>query len=237
MRITDLPVPDDLHDELAARNHVRAVKFEYCRRDGATWRKRVMDEIHEGGQVFMPHLIRVDHLRALAGRPTIYLEETLRRFGGELLSVTPNIRTDMGKDFVANALGGTQPTMADWIALSNNNAGTSASHTGTTSPLWGTAEAADAAAAGTRGEYTGVGMARKVSTYAHTVNTTSYTLTATWTATGAVTAVQIAGNFGGSTKNTQGSSATTNILFLENTFTATTLANNDQLSLTWTVNI
>ena len=71
---------------------------------------------------------------------------------------------------------------------------------------------------------------------AHTANATSYTASATWTATGTSTSSQMAGLFGGAGKTAQGSGAT-NILFLENTFTATSLVTNDQLSLTWTVNI
>jgi hypothetical protein len=80
-------------------------------------------------------------------------------------------------------------------------------------------------------------VARKQGSYAHTVSVASYTLSATWTASGAVTALTKAGVFGGATKTTQAGAAATNLLFLVNTFTATSLANLDQLSLTWTVTI
>jgi hypothetical protein len=230
---------DDLLDEESAANHVRVIKYEArrSRENGHIYRVKTFDEMSTNTLAHLPALARKDNLRMLAGKKPVFMDEVVRRLlGGELVSVTPNLRTDVGKDFAANSLAGVQPSQADWIALSNNNGGASASHTGATLP-WSTAEAADAAASGTRGEYTALGLARKVTTYAHTVNTTSYTLTATWTASSAITSVQLAGNFGGSTKNTQGSSATTNILFLENTFTATSLAASDQLQLTWTVNV
>ena len=49
--------------------------------------------------------------------------------------------------------------------------------------------------------------------------------------------ILLAGLFGGSGKASQGGTNTTNLLFLESTFTATTLANTDQLALTWTVTV
>jgi hypothetical protein len=84
-------------------------------------------------------------------------------------------------------------------------------------------------------------MGRAAATYAHTVTgpgsaTLSYTLSKTFTATAAVTSVQLAGLFGGSGKASQGGTDAANMLVLETAFTAQTLATSDQLVLTWTVN-
>jgi hypothetical protein len=172
----------------------------------------------------------------MAGKKPIYMAEAFKRFGGDLVGVTPNGRVNTGIDFCAANLGGTQVAQADWIALSNNTQATGATDSSNTLP-WSSAQAADGAAGTGRGEYTALGVARKNSTYAHTTGVTSYTQSATWTATGTVTSLQIAGMFGGAGKTAQGTATATDNLFVENTFTATSLANTDQLSLTWTINI
>lgn len=228
----------DLLDEVSAKNHVTVRVFRSIRpvRSAYAITKQVFEDLGES-IAQMPALVRQDHLRMLAGLKPIYAAEAMRRLGGELVSVTPNLRTNVGIDFVADSLSGPSGAggVADYIGLSNNTATPAAGDSSATVP-WSSAQAADAAASGTTGEYTAVGLARKQATYAHTGSATSYTMTATWTATGAITSVRLAGLFGGSAKTTQGNSAN-NKLFLENTFTATTLANTDQLSLTWTVNI
>jgi hypothetical protein len=229
----------DLLEELGSKNHVRVVKYEAVRPDprGRTIRRKVLDELADERVALTPALVLHDSLRMLAGRKPIYLREALRRLGGRLMDVSPNLRTTAGIDYAANSLGSTaQPAQADYIGLSNNTVAVAAADTAATLP-WNTSQAVDGAASGTTGEWTALGLARKQATYAHTAGAASYTLSATWTATATVTATSKAGLFGGSTKATQGSAAATNLLFLENTFTATTLATNDQLSLTWTVNI
>lgn len=225
----------DLLDEFADKNTVRVVKFEAFKRQGRIALREVSDQLTKLGML-PPSLMVADSLRMLAGKKPIYMAEAYRRFGGDLIGVTPNGRVNTGIDFCANALGGTQPSMADWIALSNNTAATGATDSSNTLP-WSSAQATDGAAGTGRGEYTALGVARKNSTYAHTTGVASYTQAATWTASGAVTSLQMAGMFGGSTKTAQGTATATNILFVENTFTATSLATSDQLSLTWTVNI
>lgn len=242
MYITDeeraqrLEAISDLLEEVEDKNNVRVVKFEGFKKKGKVAYKEVVNEIAKLGAL-PPSLIHMDHSRMLLGKKPIYLGEAFKRFGGDLVSVTPNGRTNIGIDFCANALGGTsQPAVADWIALTNNTSATAAGDGSGTLP-WSSAQATDAAAASTTGEYTALGVARKQATYAHTASATSYTQTATWTATGTVTSLQKAGMFGGSTKTAQSGASATNLLFLENTFTATSLANTDQLTLTWTVNI
>lgn len=225
----------DLLEEFGDKNHVRVVKFQAFERNGRIALHEVSEEIAKIS-CLPPSLMLADSIRMMAGKKPIYMAEAFKRFGGDLVGVTPNGRVNTGIDFCANSLGGTQPAQADWIALSNNTAATGATDSSNTLP-WSSAQATDGAAGTGRGEYTALGVARKNSTYAHTTGVASYTQAATWTASGAVTSLQMAGMFGGSTKTAQGTATATNILFVENTFTATSLATSDQLSLTWTVNI
>lgn len=235
-RAEQIDAISDLLDEVAAKNHVRVTKFEAVKERGRIKLYECVEHIAKVGAV-PAHLVMQDHYRMLAGRKPIYLAEALRRLGGDLRSVTANGRVTVGIDFCATQLGSTAPTtQADYIALSNNTSATAAGDSSSSVAAWSSNQAADAAAGTTTGEMTYSGMSRKQATYAHTNGVTSYTQTATWTATGTVTAVQKAGMFGGSARTAQGTSAN-NILFVTNTFTSTTLANNDQLSLVWTVNI
>lgn len=237
-RMFDPAALDGLIDEISSRNHVRVVKYEARRKPfGLRVHKKVLDEIsHEsrlcGGLYGIAY---ADSVRALAGVKPVYLDEALRLLGGDLRSITPNLRTNVGADFAAAQLAGTTVAQADWIALSNNTLAVAAADTSATLP-WSTAQATDVAAGAGTGEYTALGVARKLATYAHTASTALYTLTATWTASSTVTALTKAGCFGGSAKTAQANNAN-NILFLANTFTSTGLAANDQLSLTWTINI
>lgn len=226
----------DILDELRGKNFIRVTKYAAVSRPGSrTIHRRVLDELSREVTPNLPSLFLHDSLRILAGKKPIYMPEAIRRLGGELVDVAPNLRTNVGIDFCAAVLGGTQVAQADYIALSNNTDSPSATDTSSTLP-WSTANATDAAAAGTRGEYTALGLARKQATYAHTTGVTSYSQTATWTATSAITSVQLAGLFGGAGKTAQGSGGT-NILFLESTFTPTSMVSADQVSLAWTVNI
>lgn len=227
----------DLLEELSGKNFVRVTKFAAVSKPGArTIHRKVLDELSHETQAQMPMLMMTDQLRMLAGKPPIWLAEAIKRMGGDLRSVTPNLRTNVGIDFCATQLGSTSPTtQADYLALSNNTSAPAAGDTSNTPP-WSTGVATDGAPGTGRGEYTGLGLTRKQATYAHTTSATSYSQTATWTASGAATSVQMAGMFGGAARTAQSNGAT-NILFLENTFTATSLVTSDQLSLAWTVNI
>lgn len=224
----------DLLDEVAAKNTVAVRVFRTVRNPRSAYavQKQIMHELGET-VAQLPALVRQDHIRMLRGLKPIYMDEMTRRFGGELVSVTPNLRTNVGIDFVADSLSGPSGSggVADYIGLSSNAATPAAGDASSSAP-WSSAQTTD----GTGGEFTMLGLARKQATYAHTGSATSYTMTATWTASGTVTGVRLAGLFGGSSKTTQGNSAN-NKLVLENTFTSTTLASTDQLSLTWTVNI
>jgi hypothetical protein len=227
---------EDLLAEVADKNHVVVVKYAAQEKRGKTIVKFEGDHVAQT-VALTPALALQDKLRVMVGKKPLYLPEVYRRVGGELRDVSRNTRTNVGIDFVATQLASTAPTtQADYMALSNNTAAIAATDTSNVTP-WSSNQTADAAAGATTGEMSYSGMARKQGTYAHTVSNTNYTLQATWTASGTVTAAQKAGNFGGSTRNTAQSATATDILFLANTFTATTLASSDQLSLTWTVNI
>lgn len=227
----------DLLEEAGDKNYVRVVKHEFKKNHGrVSFKSELVDE-QNSGTATVGSLVKLDSLRMLTGKKPIYLEEALwRNSGGDLRSVKQNLRTNVGIDFVSTTLGGTQALMADWIALSNNTTAANATHSSSSIP-WSSNQAADAAAGGTTGEYTALGVARKLATYAHTAAATSYQEAATWTATGTVTSLQIAGLFGGSAKTGFNASNANNILFVESAFTATSLVNNDQLTLTWTINI
>jgi hypothetical protein len=80
-------------------------------------------------------------------------------------------------------------------------------------------------------EITTNGLARKAGTYAHTPGATSYTVAATWTASGTHTAVHKAGLFTG------GPGLGGVMAFVSNLNADATLASGDQLTVTWTVNI
>lgn len=244
----------DLKGEIGEKNHVMVHVNRYDPKgrrfhwtpDDLVYDSRV-DVTEKSGadtMVLLPMLAMVDKLRLLAGRPSVFLAEALRRTGGELVSVTPNLRPTIGIDYTASALGdasGSRAAVAQYIALSNStgtlDAADTSARTGAagTGINWGTANATDAAAANTRGEYTALGLARAIATYAHTGAATNYTMTKTFTATSAITAVQVCGLFNSATQGA--ASSLTSALFVENNFTATTLATNDQLTITWTITI
>lgn len=226
----------DLLEEVGDKNYLRVVKHEFKKTNGrVSFKSELRDE--KKGTSTVADLTRIDNLRMLSGKKPIYLDEALRRnSGAELVSVGRNLRTNIGIDFVAATLGGTQFLMADWLALSNNTSAANATHSSSSVP-WSSNQSSDAAASGTTGEYTALGVARKLGTYAHTAAAASFVNAATWTASGTVTALQIAGMFGGSTKTGFNASSAQNVLFVESVFTSTSLVTSDQLTLTWTINI
>jgi len=228
----------DLLDEVGDKNTVRVVKHEFIKNAGKIkYVDHLMSDFDESKQTSTVRgLAKYDSLRMLSGKKPIYLDEAFRRMGGELRSVNSNLRTNIGTDFVAATLGGVQLLMADWIALSNNTSAANATHSSSSIP-WSSNQNADVAAGATTGEFTVLGVARKLATYAHTASTANYTQAATWTSTGTTTALQIAGLFGGTAKTAFNASNAQNVAFVESVFTSTSLVTNDQLTLTWTINI
>lgn len=239
-----------LLDEIGSKNRVRvSVHRALPEGQGREWKWSESDLVHDsltdaapGGArsstlALLPQLVMYDEVLRLHGKKPTFLREAMRLTGGELLSVTPNLRVTAGIDYVALQLGGSATTtIAQFIALSNStgtlDVADVATRTGAagTGINWGTANATDAAAGTGRGEYTALGLARASATPAHTNGVTSYTMTKTFTASSAITAVQVCGLFTAGTQNT-------GTLFVENNFTATSLAINDQLTITWTINI
>lgn len=138
----------------------------------------------------------------------------IRRADGtvENLGVSINLRTTAGLDWQADVMGNaTQPVSARWIALTTN----------TTAPAAGDTTLA--------GEITTGGLGRVAGTYAHTPGATSYTITASWTASATHTAIHKAGLFNAASGGTMAFETVLNA--------QATLASGDQLQVTWTVNI
>lgn len=127
-----------------------------------------------------------------------------------------DLRTTGGADWQANVMGttGSQPASGTWIAASND----------ATSPAAGDCAAGSATCTLTS-EIVSNGLSRKQATYSHTNGTASYTLQATFTATG-TQAVQKFGLFNASSSGT---------MIFEGTITQITLNNTDTLTVSWTV--
>lgn len=245
----------DLREEAGAKNHVQVwVHRALPKGQGRTWEWSRGDLVSnivglgskgEGQSLpLLPMLAMHDRLSVLAGKKPMFLKEAVRRTGGEFVSVTYNLRTTIGIDYASSAIGdssGSRAAIAQYIALSNSTGTLATSDTSATTGAagtginWGTANATDAAAANTRGEYTALGLARALAAYAHTASTASYTMSKTFTASATITAVQTCGLFNTVTQGQ--ASSLTSALFVENNFTATSLANGDQLTITWTINI
>jgi hypothetical protein len=106
----------DLIGEIGQKNRVRVtVHRALPKGQGRTWawsRGEVVSDItgvgksSEGEMLpLLPHLVMMDELRMLVGKRPQFLPEAMRRTGGEFISVTPNLRTTVGIDYVASALG------------------------------------------------------------------------------------------------------------------------------------
>jgi len=144
--------------------------------------------------------------------PHGYVVVSVMRDGAEVYHHEDhNLITSAGKDLIAPQIGSTSPGAngANYIALTNT-AVTPASGDTTLS-----------------GEIATNGLSRAQGTYAHTVGTNTFTITKTFTATGSQSA-QAAGLFTASSSGT---------MMAENTFTQVSLANGDQLTITWTITL
>jgi hypothetical protein len=225
----------DLVDEVGDKNQVLVRVDRASVLGKRTVYKRKDREILDAKQVLTnAFLAHHDRLRALAGKPMLYLPEAVARCGGELISVGSNLRTTVGQDYTSVQLGGAaSTTVAKWIAVSANtnapNAANTSANTTSTRVCWGTAQANNTGNPGTTaGEITYGGAARTAGVYNHTNGTNTYTQGVTYTASATITSLQVAGLFDSAT---QGAGT----LFFETTFTATSLNSGDQLTLTWTI--
>ena len=137
------------------------------------------------------------HLVARHADGTVFYDQTVH-----------NLRTNAGINWQYNQMAGTTAAACTYLALSNDS---------------GTPAVADTAVAS---EITTNGLARASATPAHTANATSYTLSYTFTATGAQSA-QKAGMLNAASSGT---------LCFENTFSPVNMNSGDTLSVTWTIN-
>lgn len=145
--------------------------------------------------------------------PHGYVTVSVTRDGQEIYHHEDhNLITTAGKDFISAQIGSTSPGSngANYIALTTTSLNPTASHTTLS------------------GEITGNGLARAQGTYAHSNGQNTFTVSHTFTASATHTNVQGAGLFTASSGGT---------MMAENTFTAVTLANNDQLTITWTITL
>jgi hypothetical protein len=147
-------------------------------------------------------------------KPTGYVTLSVVRDGNEIYHFEDhNLITNAGKDFIAVQLGQTSglgTNGANYIALSDDIAAPNAADTTLT------------------GEISTNGLTRAQGLYAHTAGTDNWTISKTFTATGTVNNVQKAGLF------TLGAVGT---MMAENTFASVNLANGDQLTITWTIDL
>jgi hypothetical protein len=145
-----------------------------------------------------------------------YVTVSVTRDGQEIYhNEQHNEITNAGKDFISAQIGSntTGSNGANYIALST------------------TAFSSDPTATTLAGELSGGaanGLARAQGTYSHTNGQASYTVSKTFTATGTLNNVQSAGLF---------NAASTGTMMARNGFTAVSLANGDQLTITWTITL
>lgn len=131
----------------------------------------------------------------------------------EDIGISPNLRTNAGRDFQSAAMGntGSQPAAADYIALTTDATAPSLSSTTLTS------------------EITTGGLARAQGAFTHTAGTTVYKITKTFTATGTHANVTKAGLFNASSGGT--------LVFETLIASAFSLFSSDTVTIEWTVNI
>ena len=145
-------------------------------------------------------------VRIVAAHPdgTVFFDQTVA-----------NLRTNAGANWQADIMAKTSAppvnAQCNYLGLSNDAGGASATHTALAS------------------EIIVNGLARAQGTYNHTADTSTYTVAHQWTATGAQSA-QLAGTF------TAAGPPVAGTMCFENTFTPVSLQTNDTLTLTWTVN-
>ena len=124
-----------------------------------------------------------------------------------------NLLTNAGRDYFHDqcykntSAGGAG---CNFIALSENSSGASATHTAVAN------------------EITTNGLARAISSPSHSTGTNTTTLTKTFTASGSFTAVQLSGILNASSGGTLGNEAT---------FTSVALVTGDTLAVTWTLTL
>jgi hypothetical protein len=163
-------------------------------------------------------------------QPTGYVTISVVRDGNEIYHYEDhNLITNAGRNFIAAELGGTGTTNeATFIGLSTNSKATALTDTCISTTDGGTTSA----------EITSGGLARAAGAYAHTTDTDNWTISNTFVASASHTAVQRAGLFtaavGGADTCAGGDDGT---MVAGNSFSSVNLANGDQLTITWTIDL
>ena len=155
--------------------------------------------------------------------PHGYVVVTVTRDGNEVYRHEDhNLITNAGKDFISVQIGQTSgigSNGANFIALSTNAAAPAAGDTTLA------------------GEITSGGLARSQGAYAHTNGQNTFTITEQFSASATHTDVLKAGLFTAAVTGTPGAGGDDGIMMAENTFSAVTLQNGDQLTITWTITL
>jgi hypothetical protein len=154
-------------------------------------------------------------------KPTGYVTVSLVRDGNEIYHYEDhNEITETGVDFIVDQMSDSASATASakYIALSTTATGTVAIDDDNTSLDSEISTGGLGRAAGTFGGYS----------YSTADNDDSYTVSATFTATGSHTGVQRAGLFTASSAGT---------MMAENSFSSVNLASGDQLTITWTIDL
>ncbi len=166
--------------------------------------------------------------------PHGYVTVTVTRDGQEIYKHEDhNLITTAGLDFIREqigALSGGTPAPgangANFIGLSSNTKAPAASDVCLSTTDGGSTSA----------EITAGGLARAQGTYTE-VSTNQFQIARTFTATTTHTAVQKAGLFTAAATGDTCAGGDDGRMMAENTFTAVSLANNDQLTITWTITL
>lgn len=146
--------------------------------------------------------------------PHGYVVVTVTRDGQEIYrSEQHNMITNAGKDFIAQQIGASS-------GLGTNGANFIGLTTTEVTPAAGDTTLAN--------EITGGGLARAQGNFTHTAGQNTFVVSKTFAATQSFSNVQSAGLFTASTGG---------IMMAENNFTAVNLANNDKLTITWTITL
>jgi hypothetical protein len=160
---------------------------------------------------------------------TGYVVVSVVRDGNEIYHYEDqNLITNAGRNFIAEELGGTGTTSeATFIGLSTNSKATALTDTCISTTDGGTTSA----------EITSGGLVRSQGDYAHTANTDSWTITETFTATASHTAVQRAGLFTAAATGDTCAGGDDGTMMAGNSFSSVNLATDDQLTITWTIDL
>jgi hypothetical protein len=162
-------------------------------------------------------------------QPTGYVTVSVVRDGNEIYHYEDhNLITNAGRDFIATELGGTGTTAsAAYIGLSDVSK----------TPALNDVCLSTTDGGSTSAEITTNGLQRAQGTYSHTSPNDNWTIQQPFTATGSFTGVIRAGLFTAAANGDTCAGANDGTMVAENTFSSVNLANGDQLTITWTIDL